>query len=248
MNCYLNTLMDNYFEIKEKLLQSIESNDLDCIDQILKINEDFLNTVCDNGDCIFLYCVKKNKYEIVKLLLEKGVTKFYDINTPDKDGIVLINLCAQNGFTQILQILIQQNDIILPKNNNEPEANNELVKLFETKNVTIDHFLQKTCVRLGRRGLLNYQKSNVTNDILLYMGSKHSEFIRMIINSGMSLTTNYGLALIIAAENGHLEIVKYLVKNKPDVKTFIPYTVKVAYANKHDDIVKYLLSYSYIID
>jgi len=182
-----------------------------------------------------------NKINILKLLLEKGAnpdiqdsynstplmiasslrnsekitiellkyTK--DINLKNNNGCTALILAAQNGHTNVVQLLLQEHINVNIQNNDGCDA-----LIFAAQNGYTD----VVRLLLDKDVNVNMQSNNRNTALILAANNGHADIVRSLINKNadIDMRANNGYtALILAAYNGHTDIVKLLLQNNADV-------------------------------
>jgi ankyrin repeat protein len=230
--------------IDELFLLALEKSEMKIIE--------FLFNYLDNSNNpnYILSAINFNKKEIVKFLLEHGVTLF----NPDgllygaakKYNLVIINLLINYGADinfndgELLVYSVTKNLI-------------ELTKFFINKGVNINAqngLPLITCVKFEYITILQYLIHNGVNininngEAIIEASNLNSslstEILKLLIENGADVNVRGGLALINASKNNYHNV-KILIEHGIDINSYNGSALINAVKNKNIDIVKYLI-------
>ncbi len=195
----------------------------------------------------YLQACKYRHINGVKLLLEKG----YDVNfQDDKYGDTALQYTSRNGYTEIVELLINNKrtnvDCNIQDNNGytalmfaSRENNIEIVKILLNYEKNIDT-LQSS---------INIRNKNKHTALILASYNGNTEIVKLLLEEGADPNLqdkNGNTALINASRNSYTKIVKLLLKKgaNPDLQNKEGViALNIAFDNGYIDIVKLLGNY-----
>jgi ankyrin repeat protein len=217
-------------EIVKLLLDKITENAKYIKDEkeLKEYNDKYLNAIDTDVKTALIWASKNNNVGALKLILDKIIEnrkyikdeeeleKYNNkyLNAKDSDGKTALIYASENGYTKIIELLIDSGADI---NKKDGEYGKTPI-MWAMKNKELGKEVVELLIKKGAR--LD-KTSNDGGTVLMYaVLYKQIEIVELLINIGVDLNEkdNYGFtALMTAVHNRYTNIAEFLIKRGADI-------------------------------